>query len=154
MTTLGHLHLPELIDLIRFQKLHNFLECKDKYNEDLVRIFFAGVQGNFEDFEFRYRMNNKNYMISSHVWKYLVQMCPVDSDSIKISDSNVAPGYEFKTALNFMLKKPYTERIVNNDLFPKSVTTGALAPIDRILFWIVCRIIRPKKGGYSCVEKP
>ena len=113
-----------------------------------------GVQGNFEDFEFRYRMNNKNYMIISHVWKYLFQMFPVDSDSIKNFNSNVAPRYEFKTALNSMLKKPYTERTVNNDLFSKSVSTGALAPLDMILFYIVCHIIRPKKGGYSFMENP
>ena len=92
-------------------------------------------------------------MVSAHVWKYLFGMWPIDSDAIKIYDIVLAPNYEFKSSLNFMLKKPYSDRIVNTDLFPRSVTTGTLAPFDIILFWIVCHIIRPKKGGLSRVDK-
>lgn len=27
-------------------------------------------------------------------------------------------------------------------------------PLDQSLLWIICRIIRPKKGGYSRVDQP
>ena len=38
LKTLGHLHLPEIFELLRFQNFHLFLECDTPFNEDLVKI--------------------------------------------------------------------------------------------------------------------
>ena len=52
-----------------------------------------------------------------------------------------------------MLKNPFSNMVVVSNMFPKSVTTGAINPLAKILFWIVFHIIRPKKGGHSRVDR-
>lgn len=80
-------------------------------------------------------------------------MHPLPDDVVKITDSCVLSGFEYRTTLNSMLKAPYPERVINSTLFLRIVTAGALLPLDRILQWIICRIIHPKKGGYSRVDQ-
>ena len=45
--TLGRLNLPHVVELLRFQKLGVFLECDTAYNEELIKMFYNGLQGNF-----------------------------------------------------------------------------------------------------------
>jgi hypothetical protein len=71
----------------------------------------------------------------------------------EVTDSHHIDGYEFKSALNDMLKRPYPDEFVNSDAFPRTVTAGKLKAGERILQWIVSRILRPKKGGLSRVEQ-
>ena len=151
--TLNRLHLPEVVELLDFQKIFSFLELDANYNEELVKLFYVGIQGQFDDFTFSYKIDNKVVKVNNNVWREF-GMFPVTSDAIRVSDTSPPPGYDFKIALNSMLKKRYPDRVVNSNLFPKSVTTDALLPLDRILQWIVSRIIRPKKGGLSRVDQP
>ncbi|KAI5429973.1 hypothetical protein KIW84_034526 [Lathyrus oleraceus] len=71
----------------------------------------------------------------------------------EVTDSHQIEGYEFWSALNDMLKRPYPDHIVNSDAFPRTITAGKLKTGERILQWIVSRILRPKKGGLSRVEQ-
>ena len=91
MKIVGHMHLLEVIELLRFHKFHLFLECDTHYNEELVRLFYVDVQGKFENFNFRYKTNNKFFKVDSHVWKDLFGMWPQESDAIKIYDSELVP---------------------------------------------------------------
>ena len=133
MKTLEVEHLDFISDLIAFQGLQPFFACSNKYNEDCVRLFYAGIKEKFEGSVFRYRSDNKFFMVTSHVWKDLLYLDPEEANAIRFSDSTDIVGYDFKTTLNFMLKTPYAEHIVNSALFPPNVTTGSLAPFDWIL---------------------
>ena len=77
-------------------------------------------------------MNNKVYTVNSEIWTKF-EMFPPSLVAIKITDTDNFEGYDFKVALNSMSKHPFSESVMNDTLFIKSVTSGALKPLDRIL---------------------
>lgn len=150
--TLSRLRLPEVVDLLRHQKLIPLLQCDTEYNENLVKLFYASLVGNFEGSSFTFSVQNNKISVGPRMWQEIGIYPPQDGDA-KITDSCVLAGFEYRNALNSMLKIPYPERIVHSTLFPRTITAGMLLPLERILQWFVCRIIRPKKGEYSRVDQ-
>ena len=117
-----------------------FLELDGDYNEVLVKVFYAGIQGKFPDHQFSYKIADKVVKVDDEIWKTF-ELFPVDTDTVKITDTKLPADYDFKHALNSMLKRPYPENFVQSSAFPKTVTTGQLVPLARIMQWIVSTII-------------
>jgi hypothetical protein len=149
------MHLPEVLSLLQHQGFINFLECNTKYSEDLVRVFYAGLHENFRGHKLSSRVGSTKVSLKSNIWNKYFDMSVDDAENPlpEVTDSHHIDGYEFKSALNDMLKRPYPDEFVNSDLFPRTVTAGKLNAGERILQWIVSRILRPKKGGLSRVEQ-
>src|ERR1044072_9754023 len=87
MKTLEVEHLDFISDLIAIQGLQPFFAYSNKYNEDCVRLFYAGMQESFKGPVFRYRIDNKFFMVSSHVRKDHLNLDSSDANTIKFSDS-------------------------------------------------------------------
>lgn len=148
------MHIPNIVEHISFQEIDLFLNCISEYNEDLVKLFYIGIDGKFEGFKFTCNIGNKVIEVNDDVWKSLFEISPLSSpNDLKITDTVYAPDYEFRNALNQMLRKPFSPNVVQSNLFPTNVTTGQLKPFDRILYWVVTHIPRHKQGGYSRVDK-
>lgn len=148
------MHIPDVVEQLNVQIIDLFLDFTTKYNEDLVKLFYTGVVEKFEGYEFKYNIGNMVLEVNYDVWKYLFEISPLSSpNDLKITDIVFAPNYEFRYALNSMLKRPFSDNVIASNLFPTNVTTGLLKHVNRILHWVVTHIIRPKKGGYSRVDK-
>lgn len=150
--TLSRLRLSEVVELLRHQKLIPLLQCDTEYNDNLVKLFYASLMGNFEGSSFSFTVQNNKIYVGPRMWQE-IGIYPPQDGAAKITDSCVLAGYKYRNALNSMLKIPYPESAVHSTLFPRTITAGMLLPLERILQWFVCRIIRPKKGGYSRVDQ-
>lgn len=153
--TAERMHLVEIMSLLQHQGIVKFLECNAKYIEDLVWVFYVGIHDKFRGHKFHSRIGTTKVSLKSNVWNQYFDMSLDDAENslAEVTDSHQIEGYEFKSALNDMLKRPYPDQFVNSDAFPRTVTAGKLKAGERILQWIVSRILRPKKGGLSRVEQ-
>ncbi|XP_050916673.1 uncharacterized protein LOC127131816 [Lathyrus oleraceus] len=118
------MHLPEVLALLQHQGFINFLECNSKYSEDLVRVFYAGLHDNFHGHKFHSRIGPTKVPLKSNIWNQYFDMS-VDDDGNplpEVTATHHVAGYEFKNALNDMLRRPYTDQFVNSDAFPRTVT--------------------------------
>ncbi|XP_050876753.1 uncharacterized protein LOC127080482 [Lathyrus oleraceus] len=60
------MRILEIVERVNFQGIDLLLDCNTKYNEDLVKLFYTGVDGKFEgykfacniDYEFRSSLNS------------------------------------------------------------------------------------------------
>lgn len=148
------MHIPEIVERINFQGIDFFLDRTTKYNEDFVKLFYTGVDGKFEGYKFACNIGNRVIEVNDDVWKSLFEISPLSSPTdLKIIDIVFSLDYEFRNALNSMLKRPFSANVIESNLLPTNETTGLLKPVDRILHWVVTHILRPKKGGYSIVGK-
>lgn len=148
------MRILDVVERISFQGIDLFLNCITGYNEELVKLFYTGVAEKFKGFIFFCNIGTHTVEVNDDVWKSLFEISPLSSPTdLKITDSVYAPDYDFRTALNKMLRKPFAPEVVQSILFPTNVTTRQLKPLDRILHWIVTHILRPKQGGYSRVDK-
>jgi hypothetical protein len=149
------MHLPEVLSLLQHQGLINFLECNTQYSEDLVRVFYSGLHENFRGHKLSSKVGSTKVSVKSNFWNKYFDLSVDDAGNPlpEVTDSHHIDGYEFKRALNDMLVRPYSDDFVQSDLFPRTVTAGKLSAGERILQWIVSRILRPKKGGLSRVEQ-
>lgn len=130
--TLNCMYLKDVVNLLQFQQLFPLLQFDADYNEELVKMFYASLQGDFFGVTFSYSIQNRIITIDSNTWKEF-GMYPPSSDAVRITDTSVLPDFNFKNSMNSILKNPYPTRFVNSTLFPQTVTTGALCPLDRIL---------------------
>src|SRR3954470_20613527 len=92
------------------------------------------------------------YAITDNTWRH-VGLFPLRENAVTVTDTNVLTQFDYNVALNNMLRRLHADHIVQSNLFPRSATTGLLNIVDRILQWIVARIVRPKQGGYSRVDQ-
>lgn len=146
--TLSQMRIPEVVNLLRHQKLFPLLQFDILYNEEMVKLFYASLLGEFDGTTFAYSIQNKKITLGTNIW-HEFGMYPQSPDAVQITDTSILPDFDYQNALNSMLRDPYPPRVVNSTLYARTVTTGALCPLDYILQWIVYRIIRPKKRGYS-----
>lgn len=143
----------DVVERISFQGIDLFLNCITEYNEELVKLFYTEVVEQFKGFIFFCNIGTYTVEVNDDVWKSLFEISQLSSPTdLKITNSVYAPDYDFRTALNKMLRKPFAPEVVQSILFPTNVTTRKLKPLDRILHWIVMHILHPKQGGYSCVD--
>lgn len=90
-----------------------FLNCITEYNEDLVKLFYISVDEKFEGFRFFCNIGNHTLKVNNDVWKYLFEISPLPSSTtLKITDSVYALDYDFRTALNKMLRKLFAPEVV------------------------------------------
>lgn len=62
------LHIPEIVTLMEHQKIDNFLKVKTYYNEDLIRIFYVGLEKR-RGATFWFRMGSISYhVMESFIW--------------------------------------------------------------------------------------
>jgi hypothetical protein len=154
--TAERMQLARIVGLLQHQGFLNFLECNSQYSEDLVRVFYSGLHENFRGHKLSSKVGSAKVSVKSNFWNRYFDLSVDDAGNPlpEVTDSHHIDGYEFKTALNDMLEEPYPDEFVQSDLFPRTVTAGKLGAGERILHWIVSRILRPKKGGLSRVEQP
>lgn len=128
----GRFHIPNVVERISFQGIDLFLNYITEYNEDLVKLFYTGVDKKFEGFKFTFNIGNNAIKVNDDVWKSLFEISPLSSpNDLKITDNVYALDYDFSTALNQMLRKPFSSDVVQSTLFHTNVTTGQLKPLDR-----------------------
>lgn len=65
----NRLHIPEIFDAMNYQRINDFLECNNNYNEDEVRMFYAGLKGKFKGCKFKLSMGNKVYTMDRKMWE-------------------------------------------------------------------------------------
>lgn len=109
----GRMHIPNIVERISFQGIYLFLNCITEYNEDLVKLFYTGVDEKFEGFKFACNIGNNVSEVNDDVWKSLFDISPLSSlNDLKIIDIMYALDYEFRNALNQMLRKPFSPDVV------------------------------------------
>lgn len=141
----GRMRILDVVELICFKGIDLFLNCITEYNEGLVKFFYTDVAEKFEGFRFFSNIDTHIVEVNDDVWKSLFEISPLSSPTdLKITDNVYTPDYDFRTALNKMLRKPFAPEVVQSTLFPTNVTIGQLKPLDRNLYWIVTHILRPK----------
>ena len=133
--TAERMHLVEILNLLQYHGIVKFLECNAKYSEDLVRVFYTCLHDKFRGQKFHSRIGTRKVSFKSDVWnKYFdLTLAADENPPHEVTDSHTIEGYEFKSALNAMLKRPYPDHIVNSDAFPRTVTAGKLKTGERIL---------------------
>lgn len=70
----GRMHIPEIVERINFQGIDVFLDCTTEYNEDLVKLFYTGVDGKFVGFKFACNIGNRVIEVNDDVWKSLFEI--------------------------------------------------------------------------------
>ncbi|KAI5433687.1 hypothetical protein KIW84_020816 [Lathyrus oleraceus] len=121
------MHIPNIVERISFQGIDLFLNCITEYNEDLVKLFYTGVAKKFEGFRFTCNIGNNVVEVNDDVWKSLFEISLLSSpNDLKITDSAYASEYDFRTALNQMLRKLFSPEVVQSTLFHTNVTTARL----------------------------
>lgn len=109
----GRMHILNVVEHISFQGIDLFLNCVTEYNEDLVKLFYTGVAEKFEGFRFTCNIGNHNVEVNDDVWKSLFEISTLSSpNDLKITDSVYAPDYDFRIALNQLLRKPFALEVV------------------------------------------
>lgn len=109
----GRMHVPEVVERLNAQGIDLFLDCTTKYNDDLVKLFYSGVVGKLEGYEFTCNIGNRVIEVNDDVWKSLFEISPMSSpNDLKIIDTLFAPNYEFRNAVNSMLKRPFSTNVI------------------------------------------
>lgn len=51
-TIVDELNIPAIFDLMEFQEIKNYLKVSTDYNEDLIQVFYVGLQSMDGHFSF------------------------------------------------------------------------------------------------------
>ncbi|KAK2374658.1 hypothetical protein QL285_075604 [Trifolium repens] len=136
---LEELHLSEVAEIIKRENLITFCNLKRPYIEDLVRIFYSGLQEQ-NGAEFEFCIGKKIYKFSNNLWFKLFGLV-TDNNLQKFTDVD-GPKYnmtEFASSLTRNGKSPNGK-------------AGRLKKGPRVLLWIVNHILRPRGGSYSRLD--
>ena len=136
---LEELHLSEVAEIIKRENLITFCNLKRPYIEDLVRIFYSGLQEQ-NGAEFEFCIGRKIYKFSNNLWFKLFGLV-ADNNLQKFTDVD-GPKYnmaEFASTLTRNGKSPNGK-------------AGRLKKGPRVLLWIVNHILRPRGGSYSRLD--
>jgi hypothetical protein len=136
---LEELHLGDVAEIIRRENLTNFCNLRDAYIEDLVRIFYSGIQEQ-NGAEFEFCKGRKIFKVSNNLWFKLFGL-KSDTNLTKFTDVQ-GPKYnmtEFAITLTKNGKSPNGK-------------AGRLKQGPRVLLWMVNHILRPRGGPYSRLD--
>ncbi|WJX24473.1 hypothetical protein P8452_13574 [Trifolium repens] len=136
---LEELHLGDVAEIIRRENLTTFCNLRDAYIEELVRIFYSGLQEQ-NGAEFEFCIGKKIFKVSNKLWlglfwletgKNLQRFTDVDGHKYNMP--------EFACTLTKNGKSPHGK-------------AGRLKQGPRVLLWIVNHILRPRGGPYSRLD--
>ncbi|KAK2382239.1 hypothetical protein QL285_069787 [Trifolium repens] len=143
---LRNLHLTDIADIIEKEQLDSFCDLQTKYNETVVRIFYAGLQErNGAEFEFRWK--NKTYKFTADLWFELFGM----STGSKITGENLL-AYSEMSQVEYD-SNVFISSITRTGNIPETMGTGKLNVNARVIYWIVSHILRPKSASSRMDKK-
>ena len=138
--TLKNLHLNDIAEILENEQLDTFCDLQTKYNDTLVRIFYAGLQErNGAEFEFRW--GRKTYRFSANMWFDLFGM----STGSRITGEDLL-AYSETSQVDYD-SNVFISSITRNGNIPETMGTGKLSVNARVVYWIVSHILRPKSAS-------
>lgn len=60
------LHIPEIMELMKYQNIDWFFKAKNDYNKDLIRVFYVGLEERVDD-TIRFRMGSQSYHVTEEL---------------------------------------------------------------------------------------
>ncbi|KAK2370822.1 hypothetical protein QL285_083834 [Trifolium repens] len=130
------LHLSEVAEIIKRENLSTFCNLKRAYIEDLVRIFYSGLQER-EGAEFEFCIGKKIFKFSNNLWLKLFEL-ETGKNLQRFTDVD-GPKYNMNE---------FASTLTRNGKSPNG-KAGRLNKGPRVLLWIVNHILRPRGGSYS-----
>ncbi|KAK2410803.1 hypothetical protein QL285_046145 [Trifolium repens] len=138
--TLKNLHLDDIAEILENEQLDTFCDLQAKYNDTLVRIFYAGLQErNGAVFEFRW--GHKTYRFSANMWFDLFGM----STGSRITGEDLL-AYSEASQVDYD-SNVFISSITRNGNVLETMGTGKLTVNARVIYWIVSHILRPKSAS-------
>ncbi|WJX45363.1 hypothetical protein P8452_32248 [Trifolium repens] len=138
--TLRNLGLNDIAEILENEQLDTFCDLQTKYNDTLVRIFYAGLQErNGAEFEFRW--GRKVYRFSANMWFDLFGM----STGSRITGEDLF-AYTEASQVDYD-SNVFISSITRNGNVPETMGTGKLTVNARVMYWIVSHILRPKSAS-------
>ncbi|KAK2390664.1 hypothetical protein QL285_064184 [Trifolium repens] len=138
--TLKNLHLNDIAEILENEQLDTFCDLQTKYNDTLVRIFYAGLQErNGAEFEFCW--GRKVYKFTANMWFDLFGM----STGNRITGGDLL-AYSETSQVDYD-SNVFISSITRNGNIPEIMGTGKLSVNARVVYWIVSHILRPKSAS-------
>ncbi|KAK2370504.1 hypothetical protein QL285_083551 [Trifolium repens] len=138
--TLRNLHLDDIAEILENEQLDTFCDLQTKYNDTLVRIFYAGLQErNGAEFEFCW--GRKVYRFNAAMWFDLFGM----STGSRITGEDLL-AYSESSQVDYD-SNVFISSITRNGNIPETMGTGKLTVNARVSYWIVSHILRPKSAS-------
>ncbi|KAK2409802.1 hypothetical protein QL285_045204 [Trifolium repens] len=138
--TLRNLHLDDVAEILETEQHDSFCDLQTKYNDTLVRIFYAGLQERNEA-EFEFRWGRKTYRFSANMWFDLFGM----STGSRITGEDLL-AYTEVSQVDYD-SNVFISSITRNGNIPETMGTGKLTVNARVIYWIVSHILRPKSAS-------
>ncbi|KAK2352329.1 hypothetical protein QL285_096327 [Trifolium repens] len=138
--TLRNLRLDDVAEILENEQLDTFCDLQTKYNDTLVRIFYAGLQERNEA-EFEFRWGHKTYRFSANMWFDLFGM----STGSWITGEDLL-AYTEVSQVDYD-SNVFISSITRNGNIPETMGTGKLTVTARVIYWIVSHILRPKSAS-------
>ncbi|KAK2412984.1 hypothetical protein QL285_048122 [Trifolium repens] len=136
---LEELHLGDIAEIIRREKLSTFCNLRDAYIEELVRIFYAGIQEQ-NGAEFEFCIGKKIFKVSNKLWLGLFGL----ETGKKLQRFTDTEGTKYNMS-------EFSCTLTKNGKSPNG-KAGRLKQGPRVLLWIVNHILRPRGGPYSRLD--
>lgn len=127
------LHIPEIVDLIVHQEINNLLSVFTDYNEDLIRVFYDGLQSS-QGYSFHFKMGKHSYHITQDMWVKVFGISILSLPNT-LSDHSYHPYFDLNNYLNLCLKAQRPDDCVD------IVSAGSLKRNPRILHCIVTHVL-------------
>ncbi|KAK2443528.1 hypothetical protein QL285_014619 [Trifolium repens] len=138
--TLRNLGLNDVAEILENEQLDTFCDLQTKYNDTLVRIFYAGLQErNGAEFEFRW--GRKTYRFSANMWFDLFGM---STGSRIIGEDLLA--YTKASQVDYD-SNVFISSITRNGNISETMGTRKLTVNARVIYWIVSHILRPMSAS-------
>ncbi|WJX77754.1 hypothetical protein P8452_61031 [Trifolium repens] len=138
--TLRNLGLNDIAEILENKQRDTFCDLQTKYNDTLVRIFYAGLQErNGAEFEFRW--GRKTYRFSANMWFDLFGM----STGSRITGEDLL-AYTEASQVDYD-SNVFISTITRNGNVPETMGTEKLTVNARVIYWIVSHILRPKSAS-------
>lgn len=141
----GELHIPEIVNLMEHQEISNILKVSIDYNEDLIRIFYVGLESK-QGCSFRFKMGKSSYHFMQESWKDVFGIFMLSHEPT-LSDHAFRLNFDWKNHLKSCLRVTR----IDDDL--DRLSTGLLKRDPHILQWIITHMLRPRKGGHYQIDQ-
>src|SRR3954470_22661440 len=141
-----NMHFPDVAALIEHQNIHPLVQCDTPYCENTVRAFYAGFTKG-DGCNFSFKMGSRSHVVDKRAWISIFGL-KIVGDELCIEDGDVPGIYDHVAYMKSILKDPSVFDKPN-----ETITAGHVKRDPRLLNWVISRIIRPRAGGYSRIER-